>query len=83
MALSMFKLYPDLESVKGGLLFVVCNELVKDSYSKKDESTLWAKWLSDYSRMEQAFENNVWNAHQSGLCKRHCIVTECVHNGRN
>jgi CRISPR/Cas system-associated exonuclease Cas4 (RecB family) len=27
MALSMFKLYPDLESVKGGLLFVVCNGL--------------------------------------------------------
>ena len=83
MALSMFKLFPKLEAVKGGLLFVVCNELVKDDYSKKDESKLWKKWLSDYSRMEQAFDNNVWNAHQSGLCKRHCIVTECVHNGRN
>ena len=83
MAMSLFKMYPKLETVKGGLLFVVCNELVKDKYYKKDESKLWAKWLSDYSRMEQAFDNDVWNAHQSGLCRRHCIVTECVHNGRN
>ena len=44
---------------------------------------LWAKWLGDYKRMEKAFEADVWNAHQSGLCRRHCIVTECVHNGRN
>jgi CRISPR/Cas system-associated exonuclease Cas4 (RecB family) len=83
MAMSMFKMYPKLEKVKGGLLFVVCGELIKQDYSKPEESGLWKKWLSDYNRMEQAFENNVWNAHQSGLCRRHCIVTECVHNGRN
>ena len=83
MALAVFKFLPEIDFVRGGLVFVVCNELVRDSYSRTDEPKLWSKWLSDYSRMEQAFKNNVWNAHQSGLCKRHCIVTECVHNGRN
>ena len=83
MALAVFKFLPEIDFVRGGLVFVVCNELVRDSYSRTDEPKLWSKWLADYSRMEQAFKNNVWNAHQSGLCKRHCIVTECVHNGRN
>tara|TARA_R110000772_G_scaffold510_3_gene1883 strand:- start:3436 stop:4107 length:672 start_codon:yes stop_codon:yes gene_type:complete len=83
MALAVFKHYPDIEIVKGGLIFVVCEELVASTYNKSDESKLWAKWLTDYSRMEKAFEKDVWNANQSGLCRRHCIVTECVYNGRN
>jgi len=83
MALATFKHFPEVETVKGGLLFVVCEELIKDEYKKEDSPKLWAKWLGDYKRMEKAFEADVWNAHQSGLCRNHCIVTECVHNGRN
>jgi len=83
MALATFKHFPEVETVKGGLLFVVCEELIKDVYHKTDEAKLWAKWLGDYKRMEKAFESDVWNAHQSGLCRRHCVVTECIHNGRN
>ncbi len=83
MALAVFKHYPEIQFVRGGLVFVVCGELVTGTYNKPDEAKLWSKWLSDYSRMEKAFEKDVWNAHQSGLCKRHCLVTECVHNGRH
>ena len=83
MALAVFKHYPDIETVKGGLLFVVCNELIRDTYDSSSAGKMWEKWLADYNRMETAFDNDVWNAHQSGLCKRHCLVTECVHNGRH
>jgi len=83
MALSVFKHFPEIEEVKAGLMFVVSNEFVKDSYNKKDEPKLWRKWLSDYATMEKAYERNVWNAKPSGLCRRHCVVTSCPHNGRN
>ena len=83
MALCVFKHFPEVETVRGGLLFVVCNELIKDTYEVDKSGEMWEKWLADYNRMEQAYKNDVWNAHQSGLCKRHCIVTECVHNGRH
>ena len=83
MALCVFKHFPDIETVRGGLLFVVCNELIRETYGKESAGKLWEKWLADYNRMEQAWKKDVWNAHQSGLCKRHCIVTECVHNGRH
>jgi len=83
MAMALFKHFPNIETVRGGLVFVVCDELVKEEYEHTVASSLWSKWLTDYSRMEKAYENNVWNANQSGLCRRHCIVTECVYNGRN
>jgi len=83
MALCVFKHFPDIETVRGGLLFVVCNELIRETYGKEQAGEMWEKWLADYNRMEQAWKKDVWNAHQSGLCKRHCIVTECVHNGRH
>jgi len=83
MALCVFKHFPEVETVRGGLLFVVCNELIRDTYSSSSAGKMWEKWLADYKRMEIAYTNDVWNAHQSGLCKRHCIVTECVHNGRH
>ena len=83
MAMALFKYFPEIEVVRGGLVFVVCNELVKDEYDIEVAPKLWSKWLTDYNRMEKAYTNDVWNANQSGLCKRHCVVTECVYNGRN
>lgn len=83
MALAIFKHFPDIDTVKAGLLFVVCDKFVKDTYTRDQEAELWAKWLSKYSRMEKAYETDVWNANPSGLCRKHCPVLECPHNGRN
>lgn len=83
MALAVFKHFPKIQKVNAGLLFVVCKRLITEKYNREEESILWEKWLSDYGRMEQAAENDVWNAHPSGLCKRHCPITECPHNGRH
>ena len=81
MALTVFAHFPDVKKVKAGLVFVVSNALVKDSYADFDKPKLWEKWLSKYEQMKAASDNNVWNPKPSGLCKRHCPVTVCVHNG--
>ena len=83
MALVVFKHFPQVEKVKAGLLFVVSKNLIKDVYTKEQVPALWEKWLADYSKLEQAFKNDMWNPKPSGLCRRHCAVTECAHNGRN
>ena len=83
MALIVFKHYPQITRVKAGLLFVIAKGLVKEEYEIDSESNLWEKWLGIYGRMEKAFESDVWNRRTSGLCKRHCPVLECAHNGRN
>jgi hypothetical protein len=83
MALATFKHFPAIKFVRGGLMFVVSNELIKDSYALSAQGGLWEKWLGGFSRMESAFENNSWNTNPSGLCRAHCVVLECPHNGRS
>jgi hypothetical protein len=82
MALAVFKHFPDVRKVKAGLLFVVAKEFPKANYSVDDQPRLWEKWLSEYKRMEVAYKRDVWNAKPSGLCKKHCPVLSCSHNGR-
>ena len=81
MALAMFRHFPQLKEVKAGLLFVIANDFVRGKYARSGSKALWQKWLGEYAKMEAAFESGVWNPKPSGLCKRHCPVVECPHNG--
>ena len=81
MALALFKHFPFVKKVRAGLLFVVCEDFIKDTYTNDQEDILWAKWVDNIESMETAFRTEVWNPKPSGLCKRHCPVIECPHNG--
>lgn len=83
MALAVFKHFPQVQRVKAGLLFVIANAFVKQDFDVKDEAVLWSPWVKKYATLEKAFETGVWNPRPSGLCKRHCPVVECEHNGTN
>ncbi len=83
MALATFKHFPEIKKVKAGLLFVIAKALIKDSYDSTAAPIMWKKWLADYARMEKALETDTWNARPSGLCRAHCAVLDCPHNGRN
>lgn len=83
MALMVFKHFPNIRVVKGGLLFVVANDFRRASYEIENEKTYWRTWMQDVGRLEQAYKTGVWNPNPSGLCRRHCAVTSCPHNGAN
>lgn len=83
MALTIFKHYPKITKINAGLLFVIANDLIKETYTFDDQHKLWEKWNSKYAMIEKAFENDVWNPRPSGLCRRFCPVTQCPHNGMN
>jgi hypothetical protein len=82
MALCIFKHFPEIKKVKAGLVFVVCNAFVKSKYDSEQQDILWSKWTKQYERMKIAYDNDVWNPKPSGLCKKHCSVLTCSHNGR-
>jgi len=81
MALATFAHFPHVKVVKGGLLYVVCNAFLKETYEISNTPDLWAKWLPRYDRMRASHANGVWNPNPSGLCRRHCAITECMHHG--
>ena len=83
MALAIFKHFPEIKKVKGGLLFVVANAFLKDNYHIDQQDVRWSKWIADRKRMAASYANDVWNARPSGLCRNHCVVLSCPHNGRS
>ena len=83
MALMVFKHFPEIRRVKGGLLFVVANDFKRAEYDVTQERNYWRTWMQDIHRLEQAMKTNVWNPNPSGLCKKHCVVLSCPHNGAN
>lgn len=83
MALMIFKHFPAIRRVKGGLLFVVANHFKTADYEREQEKVYWRQWMQDVSRLETALRTEVWNPNPSGLCRRHCVVTTCPHNGAN
>ena len=83
MALSTFKYFPNIKTINAALIFTKAKKFVKHKYTDDMIDSLWDKWLSKFRRMEVAYETDTWNAHPSGLCKRHCAVIECVYNGSN
>ncbi len=82
MALCVFKHFPEIQTVKAGLLFVVCNALIREDYTVNNTAELWSKWGQEYGSLERAYENDVWNPRPTGLCRAHCVVLECPHNGK-
>jgi len=83
MAMAIFSHYPTVQRINAGLLFVVCKELVKRTYTREDYDSLFNKWALRVSDMHTAYDIDVWNPKPSGLCKKHCVVTECIYNGRH
>jgi|TARA_R100000479_G_scaffold142490_2_gene78187 hypothetical protein len=83
MAMATFKHFPTVKKINAGLLFVVSDEFIREKYFSFDADSLWDKWLTRYQTMQAAADNDVWNPIPSGLCRNHCQVVVCPHNGRN
>ena len=73
----------EVKKVRAGLVFVLVNDLVKHTYEEQDKADLWEKWIVKHNGLRAAAESDTWNARPNGLCKRHCPVVECIHNGAN
>ena len=83
MALSLFAHFPEVKRAKGGLLFVIADKFVGADFNASDHNVLWSPWIKKYAQLQKAHETNVWNPVPSGLCRKHCPVVECPHNGQH
>ena len=69
----------DVDVVKGALLFVVANDVVKAEFHRGQLGTIMSKWAGHASMIESAMDHGVWNAKPSGLCG-FCPVASCSHH---
>jgi hypothetical protein len=51
------------------------------SYSRGEVQRLWNRFLPRVERFQEAFRKDEFPAKPNGLCRRHCPVKTCPHNG--
>ena len=83
LALMLMQKYPHIKTVRGVLMFVEHKVLHTETYSSDALMPMWAYWVQKMKRINDCERTGIWPANQSGLCKAHCPVLSCEHNGAN
>ena len=83
LAMATFAHFPDIERVKGALMFVVSGDFIKKDYNRSDFLGLLRDALFLYTPMEAAYQQDVWNPKPNFTCRNYCAVHSCVHNGKH
>lgn len=81
MALLIFAHFPTVQSVSGGLLFVLKGTVAKHRITREQMEKAWWRWRERVARIGAAEANNHWPPKQSGLCKKYCPVSTCEFHG--
>lgn len=79
MAAMVMAHHPEVDTVKGALLFVVANDVIKSEFTRAQLPDIWSKWAGRVGSVEKAIELNVWNPRPSALCK-FCPVKDCANH---
>jgi hypothetical protein len=83
LSLLTFKHFPEVKTIKAGLLFLVAEDLVPRVYKNEEQPQSWIKWIDSTRRLEAAFDTGVWNPKPNFTCRKFCAVKDCEHNGRS
>ena len=73
----MMHVWPQIEEVITGFLWLKENKIDKDKFTRADISRIWDHFVPRVRRLEHAHETDTWPAKPSGLCKRYCPVSAC------
>lgn len=79
MALMEFALRPEIDVIRGALLFFIAGTSRNGEWRREQIPTLWAGWLAAMDRADRAIEANVFQEKSSGLCRGWCPVHTCDH----
>ncbi len=79
-----FAVYPSVQTIQTAFIWLQDKKLDKDTFSREQVPSIWAKFLPRVKRLELAFEREQWPAKPSGLCRKHCPVGRglCEHCGQ-
>jgi hypothetical protein len=77
-ALMVFAHYPQVRSIKAGLMFVMHNSFITEEYTNDQVEELWKHFTPDLERLKSSYEQDVWHMNPTPLCGW-CPVKSCEH----
>lgn len=80
-AIHTFIAYPDVEEIRAEYYWTQSKTTNGETYTRDMIPKLWSEFTPSLKQYAQAYLTNTWQPRPSGLCKRHCAVTDCEFNG--
>jgi PD-(D/E)XK nuclease superfamily len=81
-AQAVFSVFPEVVGVRAEYWWTQIHDKSHELFDRNDMKELWAELRPELNEMEQAAKEVNFPAKKNGLCKAHCPVLECEHNGR-
>jgi hypothetical protein len=81
LAAAVFTHYPEVDTIRSALVYVVSNEFVQKVHTREFHKSYYATFDDQLARLEVAEKTNVWNAVSGPLCA-YCPVKSCEHNSK-
>jgi len=88
---AVFVHHPEVKEISAGLIFlkedtgphIPRNNCTHEILIKRsDLPFFWNRYIHKVNALEYAIRTDEWPAHPSGLCRAHCPVVRCEHNGQ-
>lgn len=82
-AAAIFHKYPQVGEIKTAFLWLNHDKKTVETFDRSDLKFIWNHFLPKLRRLEKAYEQDVWPANPSGLCRNWCPVGRhrCEHCG--
>lgn len=74
---------PEIERVTTTFLWLKDGSVTAEKLRREDAVEVWQSFLPRVKRMEKTIIDGSYTPRPSGLCRRHCPVTSCEHNGNH
>ena len=76
MALMLFAHFPEINNIKAGLLIIMKNSFVQESYTRDTIYKSWKKFEQSLDRLALSYKDDVWTPNPTPLCGW-CPVDTC------
>lgn len=76
MALMTFAHFPEITMIRAGLLFILKNSFVQETYTRETIHQSWKKFEQSLDRLTLSYRDDMWTPNPTPLCGW-CPVDTC------
>lgn len=82
MALFVFCIYPDVQTVYTAYVWIRHNDITRYTYTRSEMTDMWQDVYPYILQFEREFKREHWAPKANGLCKNYCPIKLCPHHGK-
>lgn len=79
---TIFSHFPEVMAVRTEFWWLKEDAATREDFQRKNRKQVWQKILPEVTTLKAAHDTLSFPPKPSGLCRNHCIVIDCPHNGR-